>query len=194
MQAGTVKSELELPNLSLRELPDTVLLRLHSLEEPAVLAAGLARAGLACPLTANEAAGQNPAVVCLRPGEWLLIGHHLPAAELIDRISGRLDPSLTALLDLSDGLGVLRLSGPASPWLLGKLSGLDFLAGISSGQHGASTRVGEIAVVLHFRPDPNGNARFDLIFDRSVARYLWDLLEDAAPHAEELLTRHGAAA
>ena len=101
---------------------------------------------------------------------------------------------MTALHDLSDGLGAFRLAGPASPWLLGKLSGLDFLAGISSGQHGARTRIGEVAVVLHFRPEPDGTPRFDLVFDRSVARYLWDLLNDAAPHAGELYAAHGAAA
>ena len=193
-QAGTAGPALERPNLSLRELTDMILLRLHTLEEPALLAAGMAQVGIALPLETNEASGPDPSIVCVRPGEWLLLGQHQEAAEYIERICSRLDPSLTALHDLSDGLGVFRLVGEASPWLLGKLSGLDFLAGVSSGRHGARTRIGEIAVVLHFCPEPDGTPRFDLVFDRSVAQYLWDLLNDAAPHAEELYTSHGAAA
>jgi heterotetrameric sarcosine oxidase gamma subunit len=171
-----------------------VLLRVHTMEEPALLAAGLAQAGIALPLGTNESAGPDPSVVCLRPGEWLLLERHQPAAELLERIQSHVNPSLTSLHDLSDGLGVFRLGGEASPWLLGKLSGLDFLTGVSSGPHGARTRIGEIAVVLHFCPEPDGAPRFDLVFDRSVARYLWELLIDAAPHAEQLYATHGAAA
>lgn len=193
-QAGAEVVALKRPNLTLRELPDMVLLRLHTLEEPDLLAAAMAQAGMALPLETNEAAGPDPSIVCLRPGEWLLLSQHQPPAELIERIRRLLDPSLTVLHDLSDGLGVFRLDGKAAPWLLGKLSGLDFLAGVSSGPHGARTRIGEIAVVLHFCPEPDGAPRFDLVFDRSVARYLWDLLNDAAPHAEELYAMHGAAA
>lgn len=193
-QAGAAGTPLEGPDFTLRELADLALLRLHSLEDPAELAGGMAQSGVTLPLDTNGAAGDAPAAVCLRPGEWLLLDQSRPASELIERIRGRLDPSLTALHDLSDGLGAFRLAGPASPWLLGKLSGLDFLAGISSGQHGARTRIGEVAVVLHFRPEPDGTPRFDLVFDRSVAHYLWDLLNDAAPHAGELYAAHGAAA
>ena len=161
---------------------------------PALLADGLAQAGIPLPLDTNESSGPDPWSVCLRPGEWLLLEERQPAAELLGRIQSRVNPSLTSLHDVSDGLGVFRLSGHASPWLLGKLSGLDFLAGVSSGPHGARTRIGEIAVVLHFCPEPDGAPRFDLVFDRSVAQYLRELLSDAAPHAEQLYATHGAAA
>ena len=193
-QAGVAASPLEQPHLDLREWADPSLLRLHSLEEPGELAARLADAGITLPPDTNGAAGDDPAALCLRPGEWLLIGGEWPVAEWIAQLEPRLDPSRTALVDLSDGLGAFRLRGTAAPWLLGKLGGLDFLAGIRSGQHGARTRIGEIAVVLHFRPGPEGEPCFDLLFDRSVAKYLWDLLNDAAPHAAELYDTHGAAA
>ena len=193
-QAGVSDTALERRHLTLREAPDMTLLRLHSLERPEALAAGLAQAGIVLPLEANAASGHHPAVLCLRPGEWLLLDDSRPAARLRERIEPWLDGALTTLLDLSDGLAVLRLQGPASPWLLGKLCGLDALAGISAGQHGARTRMGDIAVVLHFRPDSDGSPRFDLVFDRSVVKYLWTLLTDAAPHAGELYRAHGAAA
>lgn len=193
-QAGVRDTRLEGRDLVLRELADLTLLRLHSLEEPAALAPGLAEAGIDLPVETNAATGRNPAVLCLRPGEWLLLDGSGDGDAIVARIAPRLDPAHTALIDLSDGLGVLRLTGAAAPWLLGKLSGLDFLAGVGTGQHAARTRMGDVAVVLHYHPDSGGPPRFDLVFDRSVARYLWDLLNDAAPHAGGLHAAHGAAA
>lgn len=192
-QAGVHDTRFEHPDLVLRELADVALLRLHSLEEPAALAVALAAAGIDLLLETNAAAGRNPAVLCLRPSEWLLLDSGNDADELIAQIAPRLDPGRTALIDLSDGLAVVRLTGAAAPWLLGKLSGLDFLAGVARGQHAARTRLGDIAVVLHYHPDAGGPPRFDLVFDRSVASYLWDLLNDAAPHAGELHAAHWVA-
>lgn len=193
-QSGVTDTVLDGQELSLREVPDMTLLRLHSLEEPATLAASLAQAGIVLPLDANAASGGDPAALCLRPGEWLLLDGSQPAAGLLERIAPRLDTALSALLDVSDGLGVFRLTGAASPWLLVKLCGLDALAGVSTGQHGARTRMGDVAVVLHYCPDPDRSPRFDLVFDRSIAKYLWELLNDAAPHAEDLYRAHGTAA
>lgn len=192
-QAGVHDTRFERRDLFLDEVADPTLLRLHTLEETAALAAGLEETGIHLPLETNAASGRNPAVLCLRPSEWLLLDDSGDGHGLVARIASRLDPGRTALLDVSDGLGVFRLSGAAAPWLLGKLSGLDFLAGVATGQHAARTRLGDIAVVLHCHPDPGGSPCFDLVFDRSVARYLWDLLNDAAPHAGELHASHGAA-
>ena len=193
-QVGVSDTILESRDLSLHEVPDMTLLRLHSLEQPATLAAHLAQDGIVLPLDTNAAGGRDPAALCLRPGEWLLLHRSQPPADLLERIAPRLDTALSALLDVSDGLGVFRLTGAASPWLLVKLCGLDARAGVSTGQHGARTRMGDVAVVLHFCPEPDGAPRFDLVYDRSIAKYLWDLLNDAAPHAEDLYHAHGAAA
>jgi len=192
-QAGVRNTRLEYPDLVLDEVANLTLLRLHSLDRPAALAGALAEARIDLPLETNAATGRNPAVLCLRPGEWLLLDAGDDGAGLIARVASRLDPRRTALIDVSDGLGVFRLTGAAAPWLLGKLSGLDFLAGVGTGQHAARTRLGDIAVVLHYRPDADTSPRFDLLFDRSMAGYLWDLLNDAAPHAGELHTVHGTA-
>lgn len=193
-QAGPGGSELRTPLLELRELKGMTLLRLHSLQAGADLSAALADAGVSLPLQTCAASGQEPAALCLRPGEWLLASEVMTPGELLERLRPHLDASLTALLDNSHGLGVFRLTGDAAPWLLAKMSGLDFLAGVATGQHAARTRMADIAVVLHYRPAPDGSHCFDLLFDRSLARYLWELLADAAPHAEELFSTHGAAA
>lgn len=193
-QAGVDTAGIHLPDLQLSEVPAVTILRIHSLEPDTVLEKALAPTGIALPLAVNRAAGSDPAALCLRPGEWLLISEHTGPDGLRDRLTPHLDPSLTAVLDQSDGLGVFRLRGAAAAWLLGKFSGLDFLAGVRSGQHSASARIGDVAAVLHFRPGSDGLPCFDLIFDRSIAACLWAMLADAAPHAAELLATHGAAA
>ena len=82
-RAGAATLALKRPDLTLRELPDMVLLRVHTLEEPALLADGLAQAGIPLPLDTNESSGPDPWSVCLRPGEWLLLEERQPAAELL---------------------------------------------------------------------------------------------------------------
>jgi heterotetrameric sarcosine oxidase gamma subunit len=194
-QAGLDATRLEGRELVLEEVAHPAVLRLHTLEEISALRGRLAEVGIDLPLDTNAAAGRDPSALCLRPGEWLLTDHRRAGDELIARASPVVDPGLTALLDVSDGLGMFELTGAAAPWLLAKLCCPDVLAGVSAGkQHCARTRMGDVSVVLHFRPDPGGEPEFDLVFDRSVAKYLWDLLSDAAPHAGELYNLHGAAA
>ena len=193
-QAGVDSAPVRLPDLQLCEVPAATLLRIHSLEPDAVLDKALAPLGIAPPLAMNGAAGSDPALLCLRPGEWLLVSEHADPEGLRDRLVPHLDPSLTAVLDQSDGLAVFRLDGAAAAWLLGKFSGLDFLTGLRSAQHAARTRIGNVPAILHFRQEPDGQPRIDLIFDRSIAPHLWAMLADAAPHAAELFATHGAAA
>ena len=192
-QAGMTIAPVTTPTVSIREMPDVTLLRLHSLVDPAALDVVLSKAGIALPPDTGTVIGEEPAVLCTRPGEWLLISENLCSGGWMERLEKLLDPALSALLDLSDGLGMFRLSGPAAPWLLAKFSGLDFLAGVNEGRHGTRTRFADIAVVVHAHFGEGGEPQFDLVFDRSVAPYLWGLLEDAAAHAGELFEHHGSA-
>jgi len=165
-QAGINPSRFSSTSVELEEIRGACILRLHSLE---------------------------PVPVCLRPNEWLLISMQHTAASLTEQLKPAIDPALTALLNNSDGLATFRLSGTGAPWLLGKLSGLDFLAGANGHQHCARTRMGHAAAVVHYhRPgdDPSPFV-FDLVFDRSIANYLWNLLTESAPHANDLAEAFG---
>lgn len=193
-QAGLDDTPLSRPGLELAETGGLSVLRLHTLEDAAGLAARLEPAGLTLPLNTNAAAGTDPAVLCLRPGEWLLLSESAAPAALLERVRGRTDERLTTALDVSDGFGAFRLRGPAAPWLLGKVAGLDFLSGVAHGQHAARTRIGDIPVILHLRPGAADAPCFDLLADRSCAPYLWQWLAGAAEHAEELFAAHGAIA
>lgn len=167
-------------NLQLVERPGAALLRVHSLRD--LPGEGEAFAGW--PARTGACLDADPAVLCLRPREWLLVSETLDAAALCARLGDAVDRAATAVYDQSDGLARFRLSGRAAPWLLAKVGALDFTGDAFSQARCTRTRLGQIAVLVHFRGQADGT--FDLIVDRSLARYLWELLIDAAPHAAEL--------
>ncbi|MGD8384996.1 MAG: hypothetical protein PVF89_06285, partial [Lysobacterales bacterium] len=127
-----------------------------------------------------------PSVLCLRPDEWLIVSESAAVSELWARIMANIDRRRAFLLDCSDAHAVLRLTGAAAPWLLSKLGALDFIAGAASGQHCARTRLSQAAVIVHCHASASGAACFDLLFDRSIAQYMWSLFKASAPHAAEL--------
>lgn len=183
-QAGLAAEPFKTATLRLEEVHGASLIRLHLLNAETGLPIDL-------PQTTGACCGEDPAALCLRPGEWLLFSETSPASGLIGRLESHADPLRASVLDTSDGLAVFRLSGPAAPWLLGKLSCLDFLSGQEQGPHCARTRMGHAMVTVHYHQRQGGQFVFDLIFDRSIAQYLWLLLTASASHADELAKSYG---
>jgi len=196
-QAGIAKVRHEAHGNCLREMPGMTVLRLQSLAATEQLQAALAAAGIELPSQTGRSLGRDPLVLCVRPGEWLLCSEHSPAAVLFAELSQALESgglaNVSTLVDNSDGLAVFRLSGTAAPWLLAKISCLDFVAAAASGQYAARTRMGRVAVVVSYHQLVGTDSEFvyDLIFDRSIAAYLWELLLSSAPHAQELAAEIG---
>jgi heterotetrameric sarcosine oxidase gamma subunit len=192
-QAGMDSPAFRSVTLCLEEMQGTSMVRLHSLQEQPLQDGFL----LDLPAVTGTCNGEDPVALCLRPGEWLLLSESNPARSLVQSLETITDPEQTSVLDSSDGLARFRLSGPGSPWLLGKLSCLDFLSGPGQGTHCARTKMGHVAVIVHYHqpllPQYGGKFVFDLIFDRSIAKYLWSLLTESAGHADELTEKHGAA-
>jgi len=189
-QAGINCLEFSSDSLEMKEISGASIVRLHSLQDPQQLNSGQ----LDLPEKTGQCSGKNPAALCLRPSEWLLISEVAESVELLEQVQSNIDPQQTAVYDNSDGLAILRLSGNGAVWLLSKLSGLDYLAGTAAGGHCTRTRMGKIAVVVHYHQAGDDRFVFDLIFDRSVAKYLWDLLSVSAPHADDLALAFGNAA
>jgi len=190
-QAGLQGDPFHSNSIELKEITSATILRLHSLTSAETLAAALETQGLTLPLQTNQSTGSDPAALCLRPREWLLFSEHSEAEHLASQIRPAIDPDQTTLLNTSDGLATFRLSGPGAPWLLSKLSGLDFLGGSSGAgavQHCARTRMAHAAVLVHYHRPGDGDLPFvfDLLFDRSLAKYLWELLSESAEHADDL--------
>jgi heterotetrameric sarcosine oxidase gamma subunit len=192
-QAGVESRALRTATLSIEEVRSASMVRLHSLPDQPFSSTF----PFDLPSGTGACSGENPAVLCLRPGEWLLISDSISAQDLMQQIETHIDPGQTSCLDNSDGLAVFRLAGAGAPWLLGKLSCLDFLAGINHGRHCACTKMGQVAVIVYYHQPHDEISRdqfvFDLVFDRSVAKYLWSLLTESAGHADELAKKYGDA-
>jgi len=183
-QAGTEDGHVQRASLKLREVRDASVIRIHSLDSGQVTS-DLQSSEIELPTSVGQSQGRDPVVMCLRPGEWMVFSEALQASQLLEQLQVCQSKS-TAIFDASDALATFRLSGKAAPWLLAKLSSLDFVGNINSGQHCARTRLGQVAVAVNYRQPGGDEPAYDLIFDRSVVRYLWDLLQHAADHAEEL--------
>lgn len=194
-QAGMESALFHSDTLELKEVTGVTILRLHSLKPAEQLATELESHGVELPLQPNHSTGSDPAALCLRPNEWLLLSEQSNPEHLFDRLQAAVDPAQTSLLNNSDGLATFRLSGQGAPWLLSKLSALDFVSGSLEGQHCARTRMAHAAVVVHYHQPDGGDSPFvfDLLFDRSLAKYLWELLSASANHADDLAKAHGEA-
>lgn len=192
-QAGMTTTRHDSSTITLRELTGTSLLRVHSLLPFLQLKNAMAGCEVALPGEVNQSLGEDPAVLCLAPGEWLLFSEFLDIERLLVQLQPAIDPRHTATLDLSAASTIFRLDGSGAPWLLNKLGGLDFQLGITAGAHCARTRLQHAAVTIHYHAPGGhaGDAVFDLIFDRSLASYLWQLLIASIPHAEQLNQHYG---
>lgn len=144
------------------------------------------------PQTVGESRGAGPVILCLRPQEWLFLDERNGISQSM--IHSATENGTAFWTDLSDGLAVFRLEGTGAPWLLNKLSCLDYQSCHSADDHCARTRMGQVAVVVHFHRKPDNSEVFDLILDRSIARYLWELLCASAPHVSDLARVQGEAA
>jgi sarcosine oxidase, subunit gamma len=193
-QAGVLDRSHISSGINLRELDSTTLLRLRSLQEFSSLESAVAACGIVLPGKVNDCSGQDPAVICQAPRDWLLISERSNARELMVQLQPALNAQHTIALDLSSALAVFRLSGNAAPWLLSKLCCLDVHAGIRTAAHTARTRMQHAAVTLHYHAgDTSASVPvFDLLFDRSYAAYLWQLLVASIPHAEQLSQLYGS--
>jgi len=186
-QAGIDQTGYGSETLRLLELEGRSMFRIHGFPGLRLRDNG----SIPLPDPTGHCIGEKPRVLCLRPSEWMVIFDEAPTHDQIDEVMRPDRSGQAACTDISDGLALFRLSGAGAPWLLNKLSGLDFQAGISAGTHCARTRMGHVAVIVHFFETSAGENFFDLIVDRSLARYLWELLCASAPHAGELSREHG---
>jgi heterotetrameric sarcosine oxidase gamma subunit len=187
-QAGVEERDLRLGSVRLTEIDDMALACLRLIGNPPEGTSS----GLGLPDRTGRCAGTDPAILCLAPGEWLFVSRLMAPDRLLEQLKTLSEGSLASICDLSDGRAVFRLSGEAAPWLLSKLSGLDFPGAPRAKPHCAQTRLGDAAVTIHYQPFDHERCVFDVIAPRSIAAYLWSLLRNAAPHANQLTRDFGA--
>jgi sarcosine oxidase subunit gamma len=132
---------------------------------------------VALPASVGEVSGGLPRVLCTGPGEWLLVSPQTGVARLRNILAPELTTQELALVDLTDGLTVLEVSGSHVRAVLAKSCGLDFDSRHFGSEHCARTRFAQIPVVIDCTEI---SGVFQLYVPRSYAPYLKNWLLDAA--------------
>ena len=120
-------------------------------------------------------------VLCLGPGDWMVVSHDQEAATLSQRIRPDLCQRGFILVDLSDGLAVLEVSGSAIRDVLSKGCGLDFHPRNFPAGWCARTRFAQIPLTIECLDE---SPRFQLYATRSYLHYLLDWFSDASVEFE----------
>lgn len=190
-QAGADQVEFRTERLAFREIEARAAVCLRALSANA----GNQGGPISLPIDAGECSGKDPAILCLRPGEWLVVSQSLAPHELLEQVRARHgDPGYFSW-DLSEALAMFRVEGQAAPWLLRKHCGLDIpvdpKADCPGQAHCAQTRFAHISALMHYHIN-EAACVFDIYVDRSLALYFWNLLADSAHHAVQLSKRQAA--
>lgn len=185
-QAGRSQAGFRTGALSFQEIPNMACIRVRALPRASRDDTG----GLSLPAETGRCTGADPAAMCLGPREWLIVSEQQEAAELLERVDSGIAGAGLHAWDDSDALGCFRIEGPAAPWLLRKLCGLDIPVHALPGEHCARTRLAHVSALIHHHVNARAGV-FDLYVDRSVAPWVWDLLADSAPHACQLQAQFG---
>ena len=114
--------------------------------------------------------GDDGSLVCgVGPGEWLLLGERsglVPGA------------TRTVAVDLTHGLALFRLSGPAAPDVLASVCSVDTSEAMLPDGAVCGASVARVACTL-VRNDAAGDYSYLILLPRSSGRFLFDALRDA---------------
>lgn len=139
----------------------------------------------------REVGGTLPApihILCLAPGEWLLVSDERSVASITEHNAGGLAAQGAVLVDTTDGLGVLTVRGLAARDVLSKGCGLDMRQHSFADGGCARTRFAQMQVIIHCIDEMLG---FRLYVGRSHLRYLCEWIEDAAVEFNSSCLRPG---
>ena len=106
------------------------------------------------------------------PREWLLLAPKKSADLLYRELANEVAPLSAAVVDVTDAIEIVGLSGPQAPAMLSKGSGID----VDQIASGFSTRIrlANIGLALAVLPDAH---TLYLLVDRQHSAYLWTWLE-----------------
>ena len=161
-------------SFQVRTATGRTVVRLKSWRAARIDRAPLALAGCALPDSVGTVTDGLPRVLCTGPGEWLLVYAPTSTARLRNILAPELSFQSLVLVDLTDGLVVLEVSGSSSRDVMARSCGLD-LQRFCAGQC-ARTRFAQIPVVIDCVQDPE---TFHLYAPRSYATWLTQWLRDA---------------
>jgi sarcosine oxidase subunit gamma len=131
--------------------------------------------GCALPLEPCAMAEAGDVVAWLAPDRWLAASRDRAGSDLARAFADRLAGSVADAHDVTDGLAVIDVSGPAAAALLAGACNLDLHPRAFPPLQAARTLVGGVDAVLYRHGDG-----FRLHAARPLAQHLWDWLAAAA--------------
>ena len=152
------------------------------LSDPAFAAAVTAASGTAMPATRRIETGPEGALGWMSPDELLLILPHGQAAAVAATLSQALQGQHALAVDVSDARAVFTVEGPGAREVLAKLCPVDLAPGRFEPGELRRTRLAQVPAAFWM----SGPDRFTLVCFRSVARYVFDLLAQAAAPGGEV--------
>lgn len=118
---------------------------------------------------AATAAGDGSLACGVRPGEWLLLGKRAGSAP---EVAG------AVTVDLTHGLAMFRLTGPAARDVLAAVCSIDTAETMMPDGAVCGASVARVACIL-VRDDAAGERAYLILSQRSSGRYLFDAVRDA---------------
>jgi len=118
---------------------------------------------------AAATAGDGVLVCGVRPGEWLLLGER---AGSFPEVAG------AVIVDLTHGLAMFRLAGPAARDVLAAVCSIDTTEAMFPDGAVCGASIARVACTL-VRDDVAGEPSYLILSQRSSARYLFDAVRDA---------------
>lgn len=145
--------------------PAIQLLRLRGYDD-AVLDALDGSLSVALPRVPNHAAGADPRVIGLAPGEWMLVGGAITDDLLLAAAAGAI---IAHVADIGEGRVVYAVAGPRARDLIAKGCPIDLHSRAFGAGRSAQSVLAQVFVVID---QPSNDAVFHLYADASYARHL----------------------
>ena len=118
----------------------------------------------------------------MSPDELLLLCPHAEVGEVLERLQGKFKDTHSLALDVSGARALFRVEGARAREVLAKLAPVDLAPESFTPGMFRRTRLGQVAGAFWLRDDGS----FHVICFRSVARYVFDLLQEAARPGSEV--------
>jgi sarcosine oxidase subunit gamma len=134
------------------------------------------------PIQVGATLAGTHAVLCVAPGEWLIVSRDGSGSSLRAQLASDLAKGGLVLVDQTPGIVVFELDGTFAPDLLSKGCGLDLHLSRFQVGRCARTRFAQIAATIYCAGE---TTRFELFVVRSYAEYIKDWLRDAAVEFSE---------
>lgn len=151
------------------------------LPKPAAETEPVVLAGTELPSQVGATLSGPMRVLCVGPGEWLIVSREHTASALREHLQPDLPNHGLALVDLTDGLTGLEVRGLAAHEVLSNGCGLDLHPRNFPPGRCARTRFAQIAVVIDCL---DATPRFELHVASSYLQYLHSWLTDATVEFE----------